>query len=212
MAMLQAPSTERSRPGPRARAGGGDRPRAGDDPDARRPLARRAAGAADPGRDHRRHAARRFLPRAAAQALGRLRDGPRHLLRGPARARPKATCRPPGSTACSGVHPWFMALLDDRAAQEVWGRDTSTLICSSLMPAGKAARGRRRLSAERPLALRELLRALRLGAARRAWWPPSGGGPPEGRVFLVPRTGLRDDRHLAGVRPAGDRKLGRHRR
>src|SRR5258705_1998583 len=37
-----------------------------------------------------------------------------------------------------GVHPWFMALLDDRAAQEVWGRDTSTLICSSLMPAGTA--------------------------------------------------------------------------
>ena len=38
-----------------------------------------------------------------------------------------------------GVHPWFMALLDDRAAQEVWGRDDSVLICSSLMPAGKAA-------------------------------------------------------------------------
>jgi hypothetical protein len=38
----------------------------------------------------------------------------------------------------SGVHPWFMALLHDRAAQEVWGRDDSTLICSSLMPAGRA--------------------------------------------------------------------------
>src|SRR5260370_29478382 len=37
-----------------------------------------------------------------------------------------------------GVHPWFMALLDDRAAQEVWGEDTSVLICSSLMPAGPA--------------------------------------------------------------------------
>ena len=24
-----------------------------------------------------------------------------------------------------GVHPWFMALLDDRAAQDVWGGDTS---------------------------------------------------------------------------------------
>ncbi|MBV8422356.1 MAG: acyl-CoA dehydrogenase family protein, partial [Hyphomicrobiales bacterium] len=24
----------------------------------------------------------------------------------------------------SGVHPWFMALLDDRAAQEVWRSDT----------------------------------------------------------------------------------------
>src|SRR3979411_2532237 len=32
----------------------------------------------------------------------------------------------------SGVHPWFMALLDDRAAQDVWGRDGSALICSSL--------------------------------------------------------------------------------
>src|ERR1700751_6081402 len=46
------------------------------------------------------------------------------------------------STACiygvSGVHPWFMALLDDRAAHEVWGYNSSTLICSSLMPAGNA--------------------------------------------------------------------------
>src|SRR5262245_43816620 len=48
----------------------------------------------------------------------------------------------------SGVHPWFMALLDDRAAQEVWRSDTSALICSSLMPAGRAtpAEGGYRLS------------------------------------------------------------------
>src|SRR5262252_670511 len=48
----------------------------------------------------------------------------------------------------SGVHPWFMALLDDRAAQEVWRSDTSVLICSSLMPAGRAtpAEGGYRLS------------------------------------------------------------------
>jgi 3-hydroxy-9,10-secoandrosta-1,3,5(10)-triene-9,17-dione monooxygenase len=37
-----------------------------------------------------------------------------------------------------GVHPWFMAWLDDRAAADVWGKDDTTLICSSLMPAGKA--------------------------------------------------------------------------
>jgi len=41
----------------------------------------------------------------------------------------------------SGVHPWFMALLDDRAAQEVWGEDTSVLICSSLMPIFASASG-----------------------------------------------------------------------
>src|SRR3977135_1266730 len=48
----------------------------------------------------------------------------------------------------SGVHPWFMALLDDRAAKDVWGKDSSTLFCSSLMPAGKAvpAEGGFRLS------------------------------------------------------------------
>jgi 3-hydroxy-9,10-secoandrosta-1,3,5(10)-triene-9,17-dione monooxygenase len=37
-----------------------------------------------------------------------------------------------------GVHPWFVALLDDRAAKDVWGEDSSKLICSSLMPTGMA--------------------------------------------------------------------------
>ena len=31
-----------------------------------------------------------------------------------------------------------MALMDDRAAQDVWGVDNSVLISSSLMPGGKA--------------------------------------------------------------------------
>jgi alkylation response protein AidB-like acyl-CoA dehydrogenase len=37
-----------------------------------------------------------------------------------------------------GVHPWFVALLDDRAAKDIWGKDDNTLICSSLMPSGVA--------------------------------------------------------------------------
>jgi 3-hydroxy-9,10-secoandrosta-1,3,5(10)-triene-9,17-dione monooxygenase len=37
-----------------------------------------------------------------------------------------------------GVVSWVLALFDDRAAQEVWRRDTSVLICSSTMPAGEA--------------------------------------------------------------------------
>jgi 3-hydroxy-9,10-secoandrosta-1,3,5(10)-triene-9,17-dione monooxygenase len=35
-----------------------------------------------------------------------------------------------------GLHPWLMALYDDRAAQDVWGDDDTTLVSSSLMPAG----------------------------------------------------------------------------
>jgi 3-hydroxy-9,10-secoandrosta-1,3,5(10)-triene-9,17-dione monooxygenase len=37
-----------------------------------------------------------------------------------------------------GLHPWLMGLFDDRAAQEVWGKDDTALICSSLMPTGTA--------------------------------------------------------------------------
>jgi len=36
-----------------------------------------------------------------------------------------------------GVHNWQMALLDDRAAQEVWGEDTSVRIASTYMPTGR---------------------------------------------------------------------------
>ncbi len=36
-----------------------------------------------------------------------------------------------------GIHPWLIALYDDRVAQEVWGNDTSTLMSSSLMPGGQ---------------------------------------------------------------------------
>jgi 3-hydroxy-9,10-secoandrosta-1,3,5(10)-triene-9,17-dione monooxygenase len=37
-----------------------------------------------------------------------------------------------------GVHPWQLALFDDRAQQEVWGEDSSTLISSSYAPMGRA--------------------------------------------------------------------------
>jgi len=87
----------------------------------------------------------------------------------------------------SGVHPWFMALLDDRAAQEVWGGDTSTLICSSLMPAGKAAAtaGGFRLSGRWKYAsCCDHCDWALLGAMAT----PDGGGTPEGRIFLLPRA------------------------
>ena len=38
------------------------------------------------------------------------------------------------------IHNWQMALFDDRAAQEVWGDDSSVLISSSYMPVGKVTR------------------------------------------------------------------------
>ncbi|TWS21298.1 flavin-dependent monooxygenase [Tsukamurella asaccharolytica] len=37
-----------------------------------------------------------------------------------------------------GIHPWNVALFDDRAQQEVWGEDQDTLISSSYAPMGKS--------------------------------------------------------------------------
>jgi 3-hydroxy-9,10-secoandrosta-1,3,5(10)-triene-9,17-dione monooxygenase len=104
----------------------------------------------------------------------------------------------------SGVHPWFMALLDDRAAQEVWGKDSSTLICSSLMPAGKAApaAGGFRLSGRWKYASGcDHCQWALLGAMVA----PDGGGPPAGRIFLVPRTDYQsvDTWQVAGLQGTG---------
>ncbi|VVE70109.1 flavin-dependent monooxygenase [Pandoraea captiosa] len=39
-----------------------------------------------------------------------------------------------------GVHPWQLALFDPLAQEEVWSRDTSTLVASTYMPVGKVTR------------------------------------------------------------------------
>src|SRR6202047_2206977 len=87
----------------------------------------------------------------------------------------------------SGVHPWFMALLEDKAAQEVWGSDPSTLFGSSLMAPGKALAlpggyglaGRWKYASGCSHCEWALLGALVVGDA---------GAAPEGRIFLLPRA------------------------
>jgi 3-hydroxy-9,10-secoandrosta-1,3,5(10)-triene-9,17-dione monooxygenase len=84
-----------------------------------------------------------------------------------------------------GVHPWLMALYDDRAAADVWGKDSSTLICSSLMPVGTATplEGGYRLSGHWKYASGcEHTEWAFLGAA------PPGGSLEERRIFLVPKS------------------------
>jgi len=103
-----------------------------------------------------------------------------------------------------GVHPWFMAVLDEQAAEEVWGRDETTLICSSLMPAGRAvlASGGYRLRGRWEYAsCCEHCEWALLGALVES----GGAGPPQGRLFLVPRahyTGI-DSWHVSGLQATG---------
>src|SRR6266851_2269333 len=104
----------------------------------------------------------------------------------------------------SGVHPWFMALLDDRAARDVWGGDNARLICSSLMPAGKAmaADGGFRLGGRwRYASCCNHCDWALLGGMVAA----EGGGQPEGRIFLVPRKDYVavDTWQVAGLQATG---------
>ena len=102
-----------------------------------------------------------------------------------------------------GVVSWVLGVFDDRAAQEVWGRDTSVLICSSTMPAGKATAvdGGFRLGGHWRYA----------SGCEYCDWALLGGmvhsesAPPDWRFFLVPRPQYKtiDTWQVAGLQGTG---------
>lgn len=102
-----------------------------------------------------------------------------------------------------GAVSWFLGLIDDRAAEEVWGRDSSVLICSSTMPAGTATMvdGGVRLSGH----------WLYASGCEHADWALLGGfvtspgAPPDWRFFVVPRTDYKtvDNWQVAGLQGTG---------
>ena len=106
-----------------------------------------------------------------------------------------------------GVHPWLIALFDDRAADDVWGKDDMTLICSSLMPVGVATPVEGGFRLQRPLEIFQRQRSLRLGVPRRHDRGPAAA--PD-RTFLLPRSDYEivDTWHVLG--PEGHRQP-RHR-
>jgi 3-hydroxy-9,10-secoandrosta-1,3,5(10)-triene-9,17-dione monooxygenase len=88
-----------------------------------------------------------------------------------------------------GVTQWVMALLDDRAARDVWGEDSATLVALSLAPAGKIAKveGGVRLSGRWPFASGCLYCDWALLGAFVPPEPPATPGAPEWRIYLVPK-------------------------
>jgi len=105
--------------------------------------------------------------------------------------------------AVLGVVSWLLGLIDDRAAQEIWGRDPSALICSSTMPAGTAAAadGGFRLTGHWRYA----------SAAEYAGWAVLGGmvhatgAAPDWHFFFVPREDYKtiDNWQASGLQGTG---------
>jgi 3-hydroxy-9,10-secoandrosta-1,3,5(10)-triene-9,17-dione monooxygenase len=102
-----------------------------------------------------------------------------------------------------GAVTWLLGLIDDRLAQEVWGRDPSVLGCSSTMPAGKATAvdGGFQLSGHWRYA----------SGCEHCEWALLGGmvhaenAAPDWRFFVVPRRDYKtiDNWQVAGLQGTG---------
>ncbi len=104
-----------------------------------------------------------------------------------------------------GIIPWAVALFDDRAAEEVWGSDNSTLVCCALRRAGTATpvEGGFRLGGRWRYAS---------GSAHAGWALLGGGaGPAPGGdyLMLVPRRDFEiiDTWHVAGLKATGSNDI-----
>jgi 3-hydroxy-9,10-secoandrosta-1,3,5(10)-triene-9,17-dione monooxygenase len=110
--------------------------------------------------------------------------------------------------AVLGVHPWHLALFDDRAQQEVWGTDAATLVSSSYAPMGRASgegpgfrfSGRWSFSSGCDHAQWVLLGGLVMG---------DDGSPSDFRTFLLPRDdyAIEDVWDTVGLRGTGSNDI-----
>lgn len=111
--------------------------------------------------------------------------------------------------AVVAVHNWELALFDDRAAQDVWGRDGDVRICSSYMPVGRVTRvdGGYRLSGRWNFSS---------GSGHCDWVilganipSQTAGDPPEPRNFLLPRSDYQilDNWDVMGLQGTGSNDI-----
>jgi 3-hydroxy-9,10-secoandrosta-1,3,5(10)-triene-9,17-dione monooxygenase len=110
-----------------------------------------------------------------------------------------------------GVHPWQLALFDDRAQREMWGDDPNTMHSSSYNPTGKAERvdGGYRLSGRWSFSSGcDHCRGVNLGAnvGKREI---NGASLPDFRSFLLYPDQYRidDNWHVAGLRGTGSKDI-----
>ncbi|MFD1561654.1 acyl-CoA dehydrogenase family protein [Paraburkholderia silviterrae] len=108
-----------------------------------------------------------------------------------------------------GVHNWQLALFDERAQQDVWGKDPATLIASTYMPVGKVTpvEGGFRLSGHWKFSSgSELCEWIFLGALVP---PAKAGEPPEYRTFLLPKSdyAIEQDWDVLGLRATGSHDI-----
>ena len=110
-----------------------------------------------------------------------------------------------------GVHNWHLAIMPPQAQEDVWGADDSIQLSTSLAPTGTVERA--------PGGFRLKGRWSFSSGCDHCQWvvlggtaPPAegaSGGPPDARVFLVPRRDYRidDTWHVIGLCGTGSKDI-----
>ena len=124
----------------------------------------------------------------------------------------KETCRPRGSMACRACIPGSWRCWTIARHRRSGAVTPPRLICSSLMPAGKAIARRGRAFASADAGDMRAAATIATGRCLALWSARTTAARRRGAFFFVPRREYRDRRYLAGLRPAGHGKLGRDRR
>ena len=107
-----------------------------------------------------------------------------------------------------GIHPFQLALYDDKAQQEVWGEDDNTLVSSSYAPMGQVTpvEGGFKFSGHWQWSS---------GSEHCDWallggliFPPEGGAP-EYRTFLIPKSDyeIKDTWYSMGLKATGSQDI-----
>lgn len=108
-----------------------------------------------------------------------------------------------------GAHNWHLAILPPQAQEDVWGKDDSAQLSTSIAPTGKVERapGGFRLSGRWSFS----------SGCDHCQWVVLGGAapplddkaPPDARVFLVPRADFRieDNWHVTGLCGTGSKDI-----
>ena len=109
-----------------------------------------------------------------------------------------------------GVHPFQLALFDERAQEEVWGTDDSTLVSSSYQPAAKIEKAEGGFTVSGHWSFSS--------GCKHCDWVLLGGlipadisetGAPEMRTFLLPRKDYRiaDNWEVLGLKATGSNDI-----
>ena len=108
-----------------------------------------------------------------------------------------------------GAHNWHLAILPPQAQEDVWGKDDSAQLCTSIAPTGTVERvaGGFRLSGRWSFSSGcDFCQWVVLGGVAPPLEPDA---PPDARVFLVPRADYRieDNWHVTGLCGTGSKDI-----